>query len=121
MKLEIVHVSTCLPDYWSGHHRAHVSVPVWHGMTLEQLKGELRSEIAQGAVAGSDGVTELLALGWSSSEEIDAAYKAAHDAVDDLTVADGVDPDFLFSDLDPADEDCESVYAYFLIVDTEND
>ena len=127
MKLEIVHADTCLPCYWSGHHVAHICVPVWHGMTLDQLKSELHSEISQGAVAGSDNITELLTqASWFSSQEIDAADKAAHDAVEEITVADGVDPECLFSYLDRADENegseyHDSVYAYFLILDTEND
>ena len=62
MNLEVIHVKTCLPDYWSGHHKAHVCVPVWNGMTFNELKSSLHSEIAQGAVCGSDKISELLGL-----------------------------------------------------------
>lgn len=51
--LECVHADTCLPDYWTGHHLPHISVPVWHGMTLRQLKEDLARELRDGAIAGS--------------------------------------------------------------------
>lgn len=125
MNLEIIHVSTCLPDYWSGHHKAHVCVPVWNGITFDELKSSLHSEISQGAVCGSDKISELLGLSGNFSEdEIETADKAAHDAVDGITLADGANPNHLFGYLDETDETdgvCfdETVYAYFLIVDTE--
>lgn len=120
MNFEIVHVDTCLPDYWSGHHKAHVCIPVWNGMTFNELKSSLHSEIAQGAVCGSDTITELLSIGGDfSDEEISAAYQAAHDAVDAITLSESANPDHLFTNLD-LDDAYEPVYAYFLIVDTES-
>lgn len=123
MNLEVIHVDTCLPGYWGGHHNAHICVPVWNGMTFNELKSSLHSEIAQGAVCGSDTITELLSLGGDfSDEEISIAYQAAQDAVDGIVLSESANPENLFADLDLVDPDDEgeTVYAYFLIVDTES-
>lgn len=120
MNFEIVYVNTCLPDYWSGHHKAHVCIPVWNGMTFNELKSSLHSEIAQCAVCGSDTIAEMLSLsGDFSDEATSTAYQAAHDAVDAITLSESANPNHLFSNLD-LDDDGETVYAYFLIVDTES-
>ena len=80
------------------------------------------SEIAQGAVCGSDTITELLSLSCDfSDEEVSTAYQAAHDAVDAVTLSESANPANLFANLDlDLDDDYEPVYAYFLIVDTES-
>lgn len=125
MILEVIHVDTCLPGYWSGHHKAHICIPVWNGMTFDQLKSSLHSEISQGAICGPDTISELLSLsGDFSDDEIATAYRAAHDAVDGIVLSEGANPENLFDDLDETDETCfvetgEPVYAYFLIVETE--
>lgn len=53
MKLECAHADTCLPDYWCGHHRPHVQIPVTPGMSLKAIKEEIRNALWQGAVSGS--------------------------------------------------------------------
>ena len=53
-QLECCHADTCFPDYWGGHHLAHVQVPVWNGMSLAELKKALMAELNEGAVAGGD-------------------------------------------------------------------
>lgn len=53
MQVECLHVDTCLPDYWGGHHLPHVSFPVWPNMTLEEIKTQLKTEIALDAIAGN--------------------------------------------------------------------
>lgn len=126
MNLEIVYVRTCLADYWSGHHKAHVCVPVWNGMTFNELKSSLHSEISEGAICGSDTVSDLLRVsGDFSEEEIEIADQAAHNAVDNIVLSESADQYHLFGDIDEADETQENdyhdtVYAYFLIVETEN-
>lgn len=123
MILEVIHVDTCLPGYWGGHHKAHVCIPVWNGMTFNELKSSLHSEISQGAICGSDTISEILSLsGDFSDDDISTAYQAAHDAVDAITLSESANPDHLFTDLDlvDPDDDGETVYAYFLIVDTES-
>lgn len=126
MTLEIIHADTCLPGYWDGHHKANICVPVWNGMTFSELKSSLHSEISQGAICGSDTIAEILSLsGDFSDDDISTAYQAAHDAVDAIVLSEFANPENLFVNLDPDDGDgCEtdetSVYAYFLIVDTES-
>ena len=52
---------------------------------------------------------------------LSTAYQAAHDAVDGIVLSEAANPESLFSNLDPdMDDDGETVYAYFLIADTES-
>lgn len=117
MKFEIVHVDTCLPSFWGGHREAHVSIPVWNGMSLADVKSSILDAINHGCVCGSDRTVDLLVtFEGVDSEEAAAAYAAVRKAVDAMQVADGVNPDHLFNDLDVLDDDdgCD-VYAYFII------
>lgn len=60
MKINIYHIDTCLPDYFGGHHKAHLQVPVDRDTSIEDLRLSLLNELYQGAVAGSDPLTEAL-------------------------------------------------------------
>lgn len=114
--LECVHSDTCLPDYWSGHHAAHIQVPVWHGMHISELKSALHSELNQGAVMGSDDRTRD-----DSGDIGDVWHKRAHAAINRIKPA-VKGKRRLFNDLDkvPEDDDtCDTVYAYFVFVDKE--
>lgn len=65
MKVSIVHADTCLPDYWRGHHRPQVQIPCTRQrMSFAEIRDLIHSEIAQGAIAGSDDDTALLS--WDS-------------------------------------------------------
>lgn len=114
-KLICAHVDICLPDYWSGHHLAHISVPVYNGMKLGELKSVLHSELNEGAVAGNNPLTMD-----GSGEDGDKWYKKAHAAVNRITL---VNPKKrkLFTELDVQTEDdyCDSVYAYFVFIESE--
>lgn len=118
MKLTLHHADTCLPDYWGGHHRAHISVPVFNGMTLDELKVQLKSELNQGAIAGSDELSGQLGDGPDSCEKAGAAAVAAVEA---LAQTEPGTP--LFKDLEPVDEDDDShlVYAYFVFVEDDEE
>lgn len=76
-KVTAMYADTCLPDYWRGHFLPHISVPVYNGMTLGELKAQLKSEISQDAVAGAYEVTER--DGW---------HEAARKAIDAIESAD---------------------------------
>lgn len=52
MKIACFFAGVMLPDYWGGHHLPHVSIPVWPEMTLDQIRGAIRSELDLGAVMG---------------------------------------------------------------------
>lgn len=70
MKVSIVHADTCLSDYWPGHHRPHVQIPCTRPrMSLAEVRQLIRSEIAQGAVAGNDDDTALLSWDFVRDEK----------------------------------------------------
>lgn len=101
MKLECQHADTCLSGFWGGHHLPHISVPVYKGMQIGELKRQLLSEINQGAVCGD----------YPDSEKWD---KKARAAINRITPA-VKRKRRLFEDLEPDSDNCdESVYAYFV-------
>lgn len=114
--LEAVHVDTCLPCYWSGHHLAHVQIPVYRGMSLKAIKDALHSELNEGAVAGSDERTRD-----DSGEEGDKWYAAAHAAVNRIKPEKKGQRQF-FMDLEEPDDHAlydDSVYAFFVFVEQD--
>jgi hypothetical protein len=110
MKLECAHADTCTPDYWGGHYLPHISIPVFHGMTLEQIKASLKDELNQDAIAGM------------ISPRNDEWYIAAEEAITLIAPSDPNQTKF-FMDLEPLqdtdDYDGYSVYAYFVFVELE--
>ena len=119
MKLELVHVDTCLADYWRGHHKAHIAIPVYNGMTLREIKDALRHEIQHGAVMGSDDLARLLSAYVVRPEEeklADKAVRAAYAAVNRLKPARKGQKKF-FQDLEETDENEECVFAFFVFVE----
>lgn len=105
MHLECCHADTCLSSYWSGHHLAHIQVPVYNGMSFETLKDSLRRELNEGAVAGAE----------YPGTHNDQWYAAAVAAVNAMTLKEGANPAYLFTDLEPTEDDeAESVYAFFV-------
>lgn len=110
MKYNLVHADTCLSDYWGGHHLPHVAVPVDGTTTVKEVLDGVRSELNQGAVAGS--------LDWEviESEEFHAACTKAVQELTEMNV------DILnkpaFPNLEVWDEDdcLESVMAFFVFV-----
>jgi len=111
IKLECCHADTCLPDYWGGHHMAHISVPVYSGIMLGELKSLLRDEVIAGAVAGSDPRT------FDEHEDYKQMYDAMLLAIEEITQKiDGP----LFTEIEEQEEDPDfSVYAYFVFVELE--
>ncbi len=114
MKLQCLHADTCLPDYWGGHHLAHICVPVDCNTKITELRNMLHSELNQGAVAGNN----PLAMD-DSGEDGDKWFKAAHAAINrDVRLAKGSSR-VIFPDIPPFDEsefiDCSC--AYFVFVD----
>lgn len=106
--LECCHADTCLPDYWSGHHLAHISIPVYSEMSLSDIKQALHSELNCGAIAGSDMRTRD-----NSGEIGDVWYYRAHAAINAIK-ASSRRP---FKDVESAEEEDIYVYAYFVFRD----
>jgi hypothetical protein len=102
MEYELILADTCLPDYWSGHHLAHISIPAYP-MYLNEIKSELHGEVAQGAIAGH----------WIDSEENYQAFHAAINAMKNATGFRGKH----FKDIEQGED--FSVYAYFVFVEKE--
>lgn len=106
LELECIHVDTCLSGYWGGHHLPHIQAAVHNGISLEELKRQLRTELRDGLVMGAD---------YDESDE--RWHQAALAAVDAITVNEDADPEHLFQGLEPVpedDDDGELVYAYFV-------
>lgn len=124
IKLECQHVDTCIPGYWSGHHLAHIQIPVWNGMSLKDIKAGLMDELRQGAIMGNTKYAELLSLDMVKPEEeklADQVTKAAYAAVNRIKPSKKGQRKF-FTDLEEVDEDgdCSAlVYACFVFVEID--
>lgn len=121
MKLEFCHADTCLPCYWSGHHRPHVQIPVHRGMALKEIKDTMRHELRMGYVMGSSDDARLLSCDIIRPEEekrADQLTRAAYAAVNRIKPANKGQRKF-FLDLEEVDDDYEgeSVYAYFVLME----
>lgn len=119
MKLELVHTDTCLPDYWRGHHKAHLSIPVCRGMTLKEIKNDLLSELAHGVVMGSDRIAEALSdCSRCTPEEQERIYRKAKAAINRMKpVIKGTRKFFLDLEENQEDDGLDSVFAYFVFVE----
>jgi len=122
VKLECVHADTCLSDYWGGHHLPHVSVPVWRGMTIGQLRDALRSELRQGAVCGSTDDARLLSADMVKPDEekrADALTRAAYAAINRDVKMRKPGARHPFRDLDEESDEDASMYAFFVFRDPD--
>lgn len=115
MKVSIAHADTCLSDYWSGDARPHLQVPAYR-MTFAELRRQLRSEIAQGAVCGNDNDARLLSCDLVTDEKrADELTRKVYAAINrDIRPAKKGDR-LCFRDVETGDCE-ESVYAFFVIM-----
>ena len=111
------HADTCLPDYWSGHHRPHVGIVVYNGMSFVDVRRAIRDEVRMGCIAGSDDDARYLkddvvndpayaeeltrAVYASINRDVKPARKGARNA---------------FPDLEKNDDDDSYVMAYFVFM-----
>lgn len=98
-KMVCAHVDTCLQDYWGGHHLPYVQILVWPGMTLEDIKSQLKSEVYQEAV-----------VNYEESE-----YEKYLQAIEDIESNSAEDSHF--NEIEETDEDEDGVYAYFVFME----
>lgn len=119
-QLECCHADTCFPDYWGGHHLAHIQVPVWNGMSLAELKKALMAELAEGAVAGAgypgDHDEQWYAAARDAVQAIEAFAVRAIEAKTPAAAAENLFP-LLIPQGD--DDDVPTVYAFFVFRPTE--
>ena len=119
-EVECLHVDTCLPCFWGGHHLPHVQISVWRGMTIRDVRQAILAELSQGYTMGSTEEARLLQA--DVVEPIEDAlakliYEKAIAAVKALRAAPGKRR--LFTDLEPQEDGDESVYAYFVFTGLE--
>ncbi len=118
-QLECIHADTCFPDYWGGHHLAHVQVPVWNGMGLAELKKALMAELNEGAVAGSGYPGDHDEQWYAAARYAVQAIEAfAVRAIEAKTAA-GADNLFPLLVPQTEDDDVPTVYAFFVFRPTE--
>lgn len=104
MKYECVHASTCLPDYWGGHHLPHVSTAVDNTTTVRDVVNALRSEVYQDAIASNETITDVM------HAAMIAAVEDLRNKSDGSTIA--------FPKLEDQEDDADySVYAFFVFVE----
>ena len=110
-KLECIHADTCLPDYFGGHHLPFLVLYPRKGMSLKDIKAELKSEANQGAFGGS--------LDYEVQKS-DIFHKRVNAAINRIKPAVKGQRSF-FDDLeDPPEGDCcDSVCAYFIFREFE--
>ena len=112
IKLNCLHVDTCLSDYWGGHHLPHICVPVDRDTTIETLRESLLGEINAGAIAGNDPRI------FDDSDEYSEMLDAMRNAIkEDVHMRDSrmVYP---FPDLEKDTEETDySVVAYFVFTE----
>jgi hypothetical protein len=104
LSLECAFSSVCLPDYWAGSSLPHISIPVYMGMPVADVKSELTRELTHGCLMGSSTDNEL----YSSN----AWHSAALQAIEEVTASEPT----CFNELDEStlDPESESVCAYFV-------
>lgn len=108
-KLEFVHVDTCLPCYWGGHHKAHLQIPVYNGMSLKAIKEALLCELNEFCL-GSDNIATGI------NEGCEVTYKSARAAINRIKPAiKGQKKFFTYLDEGCQEEFDDSVYAFFIL------
>ena len=112
IKLHCLHVDTCLPDYWGGHHLPHIAVPVDRETTIETLRDSLMGEIWQGAIMGSDPRT------FDDAEEYEEMLDAMRNAIKEDVHLRDKRMRYPFPDLEKETEETDcSVMAYFVFTE----
>lgn len=117
MKVTCSHVDTCLPDYWSGHHLPHISVPVDRNTSFKELRASIMDEIRQGAVMGSDDNARLLSADMVRPDEekqADRLTRAVYAAINRDVRPRVKGTRRPFRDIEAATDGFDSVYAYFV-------
>lgn len=97
----------CLPDYFGGHHRPVLQVPVDGNTTRKGLYSSLLSELNMGVID-------------YQIDENNLDYDAIRQAIKDCIYfkPEWRDNDILFPGLDKwedSDDNCDSAYAFFIL------
>lgn len=117
---EWVHVDTCLPDYWTGHHLPHVQIPVYRGISLKEIKELIRHELRHGYVMGTCDDARLLSADMVRPEEekrSDYLTRKAYAAVNRIKPAKKGQRKFFLDLEETSDESADTVYAFFVFLE----
>lgn len=124
MKVSLPIVDVSLPCYWySDRQRPHVSIPVWRGMTVKQVRDALEREVTCGFVMGTGKDAQLLSADYIADAadviRADMLTVAVYKAIQSLKSSDlfGSRNGRCFQNLEKQtdDEYGDSVMAYFMI------
>ena len=111
-KTTVSFYDACLPDSFGGHHKPVLQVPVDGNTTRKQLYNGLLSELALGVID-------------YQIEQNNLDYEAIKQAIKECLFfkPECKEDDILFPDLEIWDEsdDCDSVYAFFVVDGEEED
>lgn len=118
MKVSIVHVDTCLPDYFGGDSRPWLCIPAYR-QSFANVRRALEDEMRLGAIGGHDGHARMLRGDIVRPKEEDIAreltnrvYAAIRRDIRPAKKGDRL----AFRDIPPpSDGDDECVMAYFII------
>ena len=106
-KITLAFYAACLPDYFGGHHRPVLQVPVDGNTTRQELYNGLLSELAQGVIDYEIDNNQL------DHDDIRQAIKDCIFWNDTCN-----DADIVFPKLDiwkDSDDNCDSCYAFFIV------
>lgn len=112
-KLSCINTDVCLPDYFSGDSRPWITIPIYRGMTLKQIKDSLHSEIDQDAVGGNINLYDM------NDRDLESWYSRSHAAINRIKPEIKNTRRFFMNleDTDKNDEFSDSVHAYFVFIE----
>lgn len=118
LRVSIVHVDTCLPDYFRGDSRPWLCIPAYR-QSFASVRRALEDEVKYGAVGGHDDYARLLQGDMVRPEEeklADELTRKVYAAIRrDIRPAKKGDR-IVFRDIEPSEDDDYRVMAYFVIV-----
>lgn len=103
--------NVCLPDYFGGHHKPVLQVPVDGNTTRKELYSSLLSELAMGVIDYQIDENRL---------EYDAIRQAIKECI--FFKPECKEDDILFPNLekwDESDDNCDAIVFAFFVVDWE--
>ena len=118
MKVSIVHADTCLPDFWSGHHLPHVSIPAYP-QSFASVRRAIVNEIRMGAVMGAVDDARLLSADMVRPDEearADLLTRKVYAAINRDIKPGRKGARLAFRDVEEPNDCEDSVNAYFVIV-----
>lgn len=118
LRVSVVHVDTCLPDYFRGDSRPFLCIPACR-QTFASVRRKLEHEVKHGAIGGSDDYARLLSADMVRPEEeslADELTRKVYAAIRrDVRPAKRGDR-LVFRDIPPPTDDGDMVMGYFVIV-----